>query len=110
MVISDITAVDLQDDPIGPIILEEDKEKVTKRRKDEQYNNILSTYTSSVTQDFGSYLRTQMDLVEDDIKLVLDEYNSSFITYEIMPGIYTFKDISEALLTFSNLNIQDLVT
>ena len=36
-------------------------------------------------------------MVEDDVKLVLDEYNSSFITYELEPGIYTFKDISEAL-------------
>ena len=55
-------------------------------------------------QDFESFLRTQMDLVEDDIKLVLDEYNSSFITYELQPGIYTFKDISEAL--FNNLQIE----
>ena len=59
--------------------------------------NILAFYTSSVFQDFESFLRTQIDLVEDDIKLVLDEYNSSFITYELDPGIYTFKDISEAL-------------
>ena len=29
--------------------------------------------------------------------MVLDEYNSSFITYENIPGIYTFKDFSEAL-------------
>ena len=29
--------------------------------------------------------------------MVLDEYNSNFITYELEPGIYTFKDISEAL-------------
>ena len=36
-------------------------------------------------------------MIEDDIKLVLDEYNSSFITYELQPGLYTFKDISEAL-------------
>ena len=36
-------------------------------------------------------------MVEDDIILVLDEYNSSFVTYELDPGIYTFKDISEAL-------------
>ena len=35
-------------------------------------------------------------MVEDDI-LVLDKYNSSFITYELDPGIYTFKDLSEAL-------------
>ena len=48
-------------------------------------------------QDFESFLRTQIDLTEDDVKLVLDEYNSSFITYELEPGIFTFKDISEVL-------------
>ena len=39
-------------------------------------------------------------MVEDSFKLVLDGYNLSFITYEISPGIYTFKDISEVLLNF----------
>ena len=48
-------------------------------------------------QDFESFLRTQIDLVEDDIKVVLDEYNSSIITYELESGIYTYKDLSEAL-------------
>ena len=95
--IEDITAEDLQDDIIGPIIIEEYKEQVTKRMNDEQYMNILSIYSRSVFQDFESFLRSQIDLVEDDIKLVLDEYNSNFNTYEIDPGIYTFKDISEAL-------------
>ena len=37
-------------------------------------------------------------MVEDVIRLVLDEYNSSFITNDLEPGIYTFKDLSEALL------------
>ena len=95
--IEDITAEDLQDDIIGPIIFEEYEEQVTKRMNDEQYMNILAFYTSSVFQDFESFLRTQIDLVENDIKLVLDEYNSSCITYELEPGIYTFKDISEAI-------------
>ena len=95
--IANITAEDLQDDIIGPIIIEEYKKQVTKRMNDEQYMNILKIYTRSVFQDFESFLRTQIDLIEDDIKLVLDEYNSSFITYELEPGIYTFKDISEAL-------------
>ena len=36
-------------------------------------------------------------MIEDDVKLVSDEYNSNFSTYELDPGIYTFKDISEAL-------------
>ena len=95
--IEDITAADLQDEIIGPIIIEEYNEQVPKRMNDEQYMNILAIYTSSVFQDFESFLRTQIDLVEDDIKLILDEYNSSFITYELKPRIYTFKDISEAL-------------
>ena len=95
--IEDITAEDLQDDIIGPIIIEEYEEQVTKRMNDEQYMNFLAFYTSSVFQDFKSFLGTQIDLVEDDIKLVLDEYNSKFITYELQPGIYTLKDISEAL-------------
>ena len=96
--IEDITAEDIQDDRIGPIIIEEYKKQGTKRMNDEQYMNILARYTSSVFQDFESFLRTQIDLIEDDVKLVLDEYNSSFITYELEPGICTFKDISEALL------------
>ena len=94
--IEDITAEDLQDDIIGPIFIEKYEEQVTKRMNDEQYMNILAFYTNSVFQDFESFLKTQINLVEDDIKLVLDEYNSSFITYELEPGIYTFKDISEA--------------
>ena len=61
---------------------------------------VLSGYSSSVFQNFESYLRTEVDLVEDDVRLALDEYNSSFITYEISTGIYTFKDISEVLLSF----------
>ena len=65
--------------------------------KDEQYMNIFSICTNSVFQDFGSFPKTQIDLIEDDTKLVLDECNSSFITYELEPGIYTFRDISEAL-------------
>ena len=65
--------------------------------KDDEYMNTLAIYNSSVFQDFESFLRSEVDLVEDDVKLVLDECNSSVITYELDPGIYTFKDISEAV-------------
>ena len=71
--------------------------------KDVGYMNIVAGYVSSVFQDFKNYLRTEVDLVEDDIKLVLDEYNSSFITYGLEPGIYTFEDISEALFNILQL-------
>ena len=72
--ISDITATDLQDEIVGPII-EEYKKQVSKRMKDGGYMNILADYNSSIFQDFESFLRTEPDLVEDDIRLVLDEYN-----------------------------------
>ena len=97
MYIEDITTRDLQDDIIAAFNIEENKEQVTKRMKDEQYMNILAISTRSVFQDFESFVRTQIDLVEDDVKLVLDEYNSSFITYELIPGIYIYRDLSEAL-------------
>ena len=71
--ISDITAVDLQDDIIAPIIIQEYREQLTKRMEDGQYMIISSIYTSSVFQNFESFLRTQIDLIEDDIKLVLYE-------------------------------------
>ena len=95
--ISDITDEDLQDDIIAPNIIKEFEEQITKRMEDGQYMNILGIYTNSVFQDFESFLRSQIDLVESDIKLVLDEYNSNFKTYELTPGIYSFKDISDAL-------------
>ena len=95
--ISDITDDDLQDDIIAPIIIEEYKKQVTKRMKDGQYMNILAGYVSSVFQDFESYIRTEVDLVKDDIKLVLDEYNSNFVTYELDPGNYTYEDIAVAV-------------
>ena len=85
--VSDITATDLQDDIRGPFIIKELREQVTKIMEDDGYINILSGYPRSVFQDFGSYLRTEIDLVEDDIKMVLDQSNSSFITYELDPGI-----------------------
>ena len=73
---------------------------------DEQYMNILAIYNSSIFQDFESFLRTQIDLVEDDIKLVLEEYNSIFITYELEPGTYSYRKISEALFNILQLEYQ----
>ena len=106
--ISDYTAADLQNDIIGPNIIGEYREQYTKTMQDVGYTNILAGFPSSVFQDFESYLRTEIDLVEDDFRLVLDESNSSFITYDLQPGLYLFKDLSEALLNILNSNIQNL--
>ena len=71
---SDITASDLQNEIIGPVIIKEYRDQVTKRKEDAGHMNILAGYHSFVFQGFESYLRTEVDLVEDDIRLVLDIY------------------------------------
>ena len=60
--------------------------------------NFSAGFTSSIFHDFERYLRTEVDLVEGKIRLVLNEYISYLITHEIRLGIYTFKDLSEVLL------------
>ena len=64
----------------------------------------LSGFPRTVFQDIETYLRTEIDLIGDHIRLVLDKYNSSFITYELYPGIYFFKDQSAALFNILQLD------
>ena len=47
-----ITAADLQDETIAPIIFKEYKKQVTKRMRDDKYMFNLSGYSSSIFQDF----------------------------------------------------------
>ena len=70
---SDITDTKIQDEILGPIVIDENREEEAKRMKDGQYMTILGTYVRSVFQDFESFLRTGIDLVADDIKLALQE-------------------------------------
>ena len=62
---------------------------------------LLLGYSASPFRDFESYLRLVNGLDEEHIQLILKEYNSHFITYELTPGIYTIQDISKAIQTFS---------
>ena len=103
MNISDNTDSDLKNDIIGPIIIEEYKEQLTKRMEDVGCMNSSAGYPSSVNQNFEGYPRTQVDLIADDIRLVLNKYNSSFSTSELQPGINTFKEPSEALFNILGL-------
>ena len=65
--------------------------------EDGGYMKFLAGQISSILQDFECYLRTEFGLVENDIRLALEEYNSSFIAYEISPGNNTFKEFFEVL-------------
>ena len=70
---SDITVTDIEKEILGPINIEEYRKQVWKRLKNIKFMNILAVYNSSILQDFESFLRTEVDLFEDDIRLVLDE-------------------------------------
>ena len=95
--ISDITAIDLQDEIMAPIFLKSIENNLQKKMKDDGYMKFLAGYIRSIFQDFESYHRTEVDLVEDDIRLVSDENNSSSTFYDLQPGVYTFEKVSEAL-------------
>ena len=56
-------------------------------------------YARSPFRDFEIYPRIVIGLEEDDIQLILKQYNSNFVTYEISPGIYSIQDIAEAVYT-----------
>ena len=62
---------------------------------------LLLGYCSSSIRDFESYMRLIVGLDEEDIQLILKEYNSYFITYQLTPGIYIMQDFSDAIKTFS---------
>ena len=103
---SEITAVDLQGDILGPIFIEEYRKQVTKTLKDDKYMLILAMCVDFIFQKFESFLRTEGELNEDDFKLVLDEYNSSFTTNELQPGIHNFKHLSETFFNIIQLEYQ----
>ena len=49
-------------------------------------------------------------MVEDASRLVLDEYTSSFTTYELSPGIHTFNDLSEVFLRNLHQEFLEMIT
>ena len=98
MEISEITATELQDEVMGSIIIEQYREQVSKRLKNVVHMKTLGIYGGSVFQDFQSFLRTEVDLAENEIRLVLHEKSSSFTTHKLEPGVYTFRAFHEVLL------------
>ena len=62
---------------------------------------LLMGYARSF-RDFESYLRIVAGLGEGDIQLVLKQYHSNFVSYEISPGIYSIEDISVVVFTMED--------
>ena len=58
---------------------------------------LLKRYLQTPFQVFESYLRILTGLNEDDIQLIIKQYNSIFTTFENSPIICSIKDITEVL-------------
>ena len=66
------------------------------------YIILLMVYARSAFREFESYLRIVVGLEEENIRLILKQYNEKFITYELDPGNYTIEDLHKAVYKFGD--------
>ena len=94
----------LQNEIIGSRNIDKFLKLPHEKKNNDGYTIILLCYIKSPFRDFECYLRFVVGLDGEDVQLILKQYNSHFITYELTPGIYTIQDISDAVYTFSGLS------
>ena len=85
--ISHITIEHLDDEILGPRIIDEFIKLSNEKKNSDGYMILLFGYRASSIRDFESYLRLIVGLDLEDVQLILKEYNSHFITYEVTPEI-----------------------
>ena len=95
--IPNITNDHLEDETLAPRIAETYRKFVLEKASTDGYTILLMAYARSPFRDFESFLRMTGDLDEDDIQLILKQYNEKFITYELDPGNYTLEDLQKAV-------------
>ena len=95
--ISNITDDHLEDETLALRIVETYWELRSDKTSHDGYTILLTGYANSSFRDFESYLRIFVGLEEDDIQLILKQYNEKFVTYELDPGNYTIEDIQKAV-------------
>ena len=84
--IPEITDDHLEDDILAPRIAETYRKLRSDKTSHDGYFILLMGYARSPFRDFESYLRIVVGLEEDDIQLILKQYNEKFITFELDPG------------------------
>ena len=95
--IPEITDDHLEDDILAPRIAETCRKLRSEKSSRDGYIISLMGYDRSLFRDFESYLRIVVGLEEDNIRLILKQYNEKFITYELDPGNYTIEDLKKAV-------------
>ena len=95
--IPEITDDLLEDETLAPRIAETYWKLRSDNTSYDGYTILLTGYANSSFRDFESYLRIFVGLEEDDIQLILKQYNEKFVTYELDPGNYNIEDIQKAV-------------
>ena len=95
--ISNITDDHLEDETLALRIAETYWKLRSDKTSHDGYTILLTGYANTSFRDFESYFRTFVGLEEDDIQLILKQYNEKFVTYELDPGNYTVEDIQKAV-------------
>ena len=84
--IPEITDSHLEDETLSPLIIDTYQKLRSDKSSHDGYIILLMGYARSLFRDFESYLRIVVGLEENDIQLILKQYNEKFITYELDPG------------------------
>ena len=95
--IPNVTDSHLEDETLAPRINETCWKLKSDKTSHDGYIILLMGYARSPFRDFESYLRIVIGLEENNIRLILKQYNEKFVTYELDPGIYTIEDLQEAV-------------
>ena len=78
--IPEITDDPLEDETLAPRIAETYWKLRSDKTSYDAYTILLTAYANSSFRDFESYLRNFVGLEEDDIQLILKQYNEKFVT------------------------------
>ena len=60
-------------------------------------------YARSPFRNFESYLIIVVGLDEDDVQIILKQYNLNFVTYELGRGFFTNKDLQGSVYPLGDL-------
>ena len=97
LIIPNITDAHLEDETLAARIIKTYWELRLEKSSTDGYIILLIGYPRSSFREFESFLGIVVGLEEDDIRLILKQYNAHFVTFELHPGNYTFEDLQEAV-------------
>ena len=95
--IPNITDAHLEDETIAPRIIQAYRKLRSDKLSHDGYIILLKGYARSPFRDFESYLRIVIGLEEDNIRLILKQYNEKFVTFELELGNYSIENNQTAV-------------